>query len=200
MKDVAINFAATLPATLKMWQDGDIHRESQTDILLDSYADAIGYTITLVGTKVSISANNTFTGDTIFNPTSNAHTQFNSGVAFLDDLSADATRAGLYQRQRLLTDASTNEITNSDIYLVPTITANRTYRFGAVDVAGRIITVRRMRTADAFTVTIRDNAATDVGVIPASQAGFITMVFDPLATPYWRPIAWSANITSLATT
>ena len=138
----------------------------------------------------TLAGTNTWTGDNTFdNPvTINDYLSFGS-----------AAQHGLDHREYVLTDTDETAIVSFDTARVPTITPNRTYRLASTGARRRIVLIRH-RTADAYTVTFKDNFAVTIGVVPASQAGFIVVEHDATATPFWRPIMWSSNITCLANT
>ncbi len=200
MKNLTISLVASWLGTIRTFQDGDIFRESNIDLHSGDVADRLGYLKTALDGKVALAGNNTYTGDQIFSPATLTPTLFNEGIQFRDDGSGAAVRAGIYVREGVLPDTNGTVISSADTFRVPAITANRTYDMGAAS-GRRRIRVVRYRTADAFTVTVRDNLThAVVGVIPASQQGFLEMEFDATATPNWRPVGWSSNVTSLATT
>lgn len=89
MKTLPIDTAAAWAATVSTFVDGDVFRESNIDLCVDSIADRIGYLKTTVDGKASVGANNAWTGTNAWA----AASDFNAAVSFSADLSLDKTGA-----------------------------------------------------------------------------------------------------------
>ena len=87
------------------------------------------------------------------------------------------------------------------VFRVPTITANRSYTFSATNtpVGGfrKRVRIVRMRTADAFTVTVKRSDTSTIGVISASAQGWIDLEYNG---SNWVVGGWGGTVTSLLTT
>lgn len=102
-----------------------------------------------------------------------------------------------------LTDANTSigPTGGSDQYIdgyrVPAITANRTYTFSATAPTNnlrKVVRITRIRTADAFTATIKRNGGTTLAVIDASAAGWVELEY---AGTDWVVSSWGGSVSSI---
>lgn len=141
-------------------------------------------------------ASPTFTGTATF-----ANATFPSGLNLTGGKLIEAG-GHVGHRTDTPTDADVSIADDISEYRVPAITANRTYTFSATAQSGstsrRRVRVTRMRTADAFTVTVKRNDGTTIGVISASAAGWIEFCCPP-GTDDWVVSAFGGTVTSLST-
>lgn len=205
MKTIVIDLGAAWDINLKTWQNGDKFREPQTDEVSEDIGNKFGFLKTYADGKASLDgASNVWQGTQVIQPLSGGTlvglTLYRE-MHFVDSGTspAEATRAGLHYRETVLTDANVTLNPDADVFIVPQITANRTYKFagyGGND--GRRIRVVRPRTADAFTVTIQDGGSVTACVFPSSAAAWVDLEYRALKSPSWLPRGFSDNLTSMS--
>lgn len=184
MKNLTISLVAAWVATIRTFQDGDIFRESQIDLYSGDIADRLGW---LKTNKADLSAANTWTATQTFSPSGLVAAIFNKQISFGGGL----TGAWLEHRVRVLGDANETPTLDAELYIVPQITANRTYTFGSYGGnPQRRIRIIRQRTADAFTVTVSNG--TTVAVIAASKPGWVELQYS--TTNGWLQVAYSVDV------
>ncbi len=203
MKDVAIDTGAAWVATYKTWQDGDVFRESNTDVIWDALGDRLGYLKTQVDLRATLAGTNTWTAANTFQSDVTVEGDLNTtsaingaGGTFTDIMNFSAISLA----PTTLTDVDTTISGTFYEFRVPAITGNRIYTLpsttGLVD--GHRIQIVRMRTADAFTVTLKDpTGPTTLGIISASLQGFIEATKKGSS---WVVSQWGGTVTSLLTT
>lgn len=190
-KDLTITNTAWVD-TIKSLVNGDPLPEAYWDIIFGTIADRLGY---LKANKGGLADANTWTQLQTFQQQVNVTNE----IGF--DVTTD--RSGVIYRGFTGPDSDTSIDGKYDTYRVPTLTANREWSLIAISgiqasTARRRIRVTRPRTADAFTLTLK-RGATTLGVIPASQAGWIEFEYVAGGGVGWAVSAWSSNITSLNT-
>ena len=92
MKTLGLNTSAPEPTGIRAWQDGDVFRESNHDLIAQDIADALGWAkgaiqvriapaddITFTGTNEFTGAVS-FTGAVVFDDVANAPTEFATGI------------------------------------------------------------------------------------------------------------------------
>lgn len=223
MKNLTISLLAAWGASIRSFVDGDLFRESTLDLLWGDLADRLGYLKTAVDGKPSLASNNTWTGDNTFDTGTGPYSNFivtgDNGATFNTPLvcnssfnsANNASMQGetgfsgythidgtLALSSENLGDANAN-VGQVVIHRVPQLTANRAYTLPALGAGYHdkdIHVIVRMRTADAFTVTVQDATPTTLGVISASAAGWIAVQYNS----GWKVIAWGGTVTGLSTT
>lgn len=203
MKSTTINLGASWSGSIRTWQDGDIFRETNYDVVTGDLADRLGYLKTYADGKASLAGTNAWTGVNTFSPSGGG---LISVILYrqvaLVDAGTDAVEAAktfISKRKRTLPDADSAVTIDAETFVVPQITGNRTYTFGSYGGnAGRCCRIVRPRTADAFTVTIKNSASATIAVIAASQQGAVEIEYG--WTSDWVPTFWTSNVSSIATT
>lgn len=227
MKSLVINLLAGWVGTVRSFIDGDIFRETNIDLSMGDVADRLGYLKTKadgsvqLATANAITGNNTHAGTETFNgqATFNSTSSFNDDASFNSSVDVSATlnsnTLAQFQGELRLVGAFANlngvvrfvpeTLANADSVIgantffarVPQITVNRIYTLPAAIGDGQIVVLSRVRTADAFSVTLNTPAAVTVGVIPASQAGWLVAEYQG---GVWKALLFSSNITSILAT
>lgn len=209
MKTITINTAAAWVGTLSSWQDGDVFRETNTDTVYTAIANRLGYLKTTVDGKASVSSGNTWAGSQIIAPTASAWPSPPFGLSVYRSIrfannetaTAEAAVAGIEWRTvRLNGGADETKSPSAEIFLVPTTTGNRIYRFnapsGGMHFRFRVV---RPRTADAHTVTIQNSAGSKTyAVISASSRGTVELTYDSTLGDY-IVTAVDGTVTSIST-
>lgn len=220
MKSYTIDLAAAWAASLQTWQDGDVFRETNTDIVIDAIADRLGYLKTQSDTFVAVGDDPVvWTGEHSFNGGTTT-----LGTTVIDELnvSSGGTLTGTWIGVGSMTFGSTNNITfvgegggvlgrrsegsdaattfttAADVVSVPQLTANRVYTArstGPVPPFGARIRVYRARTADAFTVEIQREGGTSLATISASAQGWVDLFF----TTKWIVVGFGGTVTAVNT-
>lgn len=205
MKSVAITVAAWV-ASFSTWQDGDVFRESQIDIISGEMADRFGYLKNALDGKASLSGTNTWTAMQTIQPSDGGAPiglRLYRELHFVSTATSpgEATRAGLHHRKVILPDVDGTYAPDGDTFIVPQTGGNRIYRFGPNGGNdGRRIRIVRPRVGDAQTVTVQDSGSNTIAVFPSGAAGWIDIEFDVSKTPQWLPVSWSSTLTSVVQT
>lgn len=217
MKTITIDTAAAWVTTIRAIQDGEALSEANiSDIMADDVADRLGYLKTAVDAKPDLADANTWTnGNEFFTDYGNlvvsgsgelecqTSATFAASVAFNGETTVYDTLAvagAFVLDDQTLADANSTIAATGFHKRVPTLTANRTYTLPAAAalVDGHTIRITRMRTADAYSVTVQDpTGPTTLGVISASAAGWIEVI--KRSGNVWRVSAWGGTVTSLDT-
>lgn len=225
MKSVTIptGVATAWSGTFRSFVDGDIFRESNIDLNAGDIAERLAYLKDKADAAAYLAADQTFTGSCTFaggatktfsvtgdnaasfagvTVSSSFTTQAGSSVSIVADDCEIASPLLLSSALGVATgdlaDAAATIGAAATIYRVPTLTANRIYTLPSAAVNNHTVLVVRMRTADAFTVTVQTSGATTMGVISASAAGWILCHYKTSAAA-WRVVAWGGTVTSLDT-
>lgn len=202
MKNFLINITAIWATTLSTWQDGDIFRETQTDLVISDIGDRLGYLKTALDLKPDLSDTQTWTGLNTFHPSTGL-----PGIKVYKELTfpdpatelAAALTAGIIHRERAMANADGIEAPNAEVLVVPAINANRLYTIGSYGGNdGKRVRVRRPRTGDAFTVTLQDAGSNAICVIPASQHAWVDIEYRAAKTPVWGIVGYGGTFTSMA--
>ena len=222
MKATTIDTAALWAGTISTWQDGDIFRETNTDIVSESIGDRLGYLKakadvagylaadqTWAGSNTfdtGVADTTTFAGDNavVFNTSVDVNSTFHSvDNAALDgetSLNGAAYATGLFGISTADTTDADATLSTMTVQRVPTLTGNRVYTLPAPTYPGQLCLLIRNRTADAFTATLQTATPTTLGVVSASSAGWILAQAKNITATGWRLVAWGGTVTSLDTT
>lgn len=223
MKNVTINTAAAWVTTFRSWVDGDIFRESNTDLAAGDLADRLGYLKAQEALSAKLAADQTFTGSNTFaggatetfSVTGDTAAEFaavnvNSSFSALDEVNltgpvtvigdaefqAELTLAGYLNLNDTTTLADANATIATALARVPTLTADRVYTLpGAVN--GRVVILTRPAGSGAFYARLNDPSANEIGRVPASTAGWIVA---HVSGGVWKAAMWSSTATNIATT
>lgn len=216
MKSVTIPTGTSVAwsGTFRSFVDGDIFRESNIDLNAGDLADRLAYLKDKADAAGYLATANAWTGENTFTTeasvtdfivdgdgemTVNASAQFNAAANFASEV---ATSGGLLLSGYLaagietLADAPAT-LSNVLVHRVPTLTANRVYTL-PTGTDGQLALFIRPRTADAYTATLQNPAATTMGVISASNSGWILCVKKPASV--WVVAAYGGTVTSVDTT
>lgn len=223
MKTYTMDTAAAWVATIDTFQDGDVFRETNIDTMVESIGDRLGYLKTAADAAVEVGDTPTWTGlhtwagaaagivitgdeglttgtltcdgtSTLANLVASDAAEFQSTIDLATGNSVILWREGFGS------DAAQSVSTTSDVVWVPQITANRIYTLSDVAAGkqGARIRIVRNRTADAFTLTVSRSDATVLGVISASNAGWIECMWTDFQE-HWVVCGWGGTVTSLNT-
>lgn len=224
MKTIAIDdTGATWDPVLMTWTDGEIFRETRTDLVSENIAEHLGYLKEQEVASAKLTGSNNFTGDNVFDtgtgpskifrvtgdwgaefvtPVTASSATFSGQVSFADRAVVSGG-GGVLEILGLLeffsaTLADANATIASLVARVPQTTANRVYTLPTGS-AGQVCFVVRARASDAHTITIQDPSGSVVqGVMPVSAASWMVLCCN--AATSWRPLLWAANVTSILAT
>lgn len=212
---------ATWNPVLVTWTDGEIFRETRTDVVSEDISEHLGYLKEQEALSAKLAGDQVFTGNNEFVTSagngfeisgdqnvilSGAVGLVGTFATFTGALNSSDTAIGMNAARLTTTGklclASIETMSDAAgtisaiVSNIPTLTANRIYSLqaGGGD-NGRIAIVRRSGTA-AFTATLNDDLGNTMGIIPASQAGWIVCIFRT-TDARWVPILWSGNVTSI---
>ncbi|OPZ61886.1 MAG: hypothetical protein BWY86_00625 [Candidatus Aminicenantes bacterium ADurb.Bin508] len=100
----------------------------------------------------------------------------------------------------LLTDADVAIDVDTYEARVPQVTGTRIYTLPTPWIAGQRIKISRLRTADAFTVTLRTAGGIVLGTISSSASGWIEGYAKTTGAESWVTSSFGGTVTSLLTT
>lgn len=210
MKTITIDTGAAWDTTISTWDDGDVFRETNIDIVSTDIADRLGYLKATLDTKPDVSDDLEFTGEVEFSgaqfvvsagditmgATGNFTLQGTVDCDVINATSFVAAQGGVAQNVLLLSDAAQNiDCNQNQILRVPVLTANRIYTFNEPPEASIEITVTKAQSS-AFTATFRRADSTVLAIIDASVPGWIR--FHANGTKILVS-AWSAGVSSINT-
>ena len=218
MKSVTIptGVATAWSGTFRSFVDGDIFRESNIDLNAGDLAERLAYLKDRADIAVTTTGTQTITGIKTFNVDAGdltvtgasdfrceATATFIGTVGFSSEVSASdnlLAAAAFGLSTETLADAAASLSATAVVHRVPTLTSNRVYTLPAtVTAEGQLMILVRNRTADAFTATLQTSAAVTLGIVSASNAGWI-LVRGTTSGNTWRVVAWGGTVTSIDTT
>lgn len=120
-----------------------------------------------------------------------------ANATFLQQLSVDKSFVAPYT---LLTDADVAIDVDTYEARVPQVTGTRIYTLPTPWIAGQRIKISRLRTADAFTVTLRTAGGIVLGTISSSASGWIEGYAKTTGAESWVTSSFGGTVTSLLTT
>jgi hypothetical protein len=208
MKTVSISLVAAWAATLRWFQDGDVFRESQLDLMMGDVADRLGTLKTLVDGKATLAANNSWSGNQTFDGDVSCTGGFAATTVDCSGISCTGGTsfpndpvAGVERRILLGSDAPMNITAAYDQVRIPVLSANRVYTLKHTGVnaprEGAKIEIVRNGNGDAFTLTVKREDATTIGIFIASTAAHATYTFHG---GKWLVDVVAASVTTFANT
>mgnify|MGYP000031138403 CR=1 FL=1 len=214
MKSYTIDTAAAWVGTIQTWQDGDVFRESNLDLMADSIADRLGYLKTKAdGAAYLAAASQTFTGlQTIsgvaggVNITGDVGLSVTQTASFLSDIDVTGTAICnvVAAQTELRLPIATLPDANATISCfgrnrVPQLTANRSYTLPG----GGVATLAVISVSAAGWVEFQDSNGNCLRVTRSRTADAFTVTILGTAgsgANQWRVTAWGGTVTSLDTT
>ncbi len=120
-----------------------------------------------------------------------------ANATFLQQLSVDKSFVAPYT---LLADSDVAIDVDTYEARVPQVTGTRIYTLPTPWIAGQRIKISRLRTADAFTVTLRTAGGIVLGTISSSASGWIEGYAKTTGAESWVTSSFGGTVTSLLTT
>ncbi len=204
MKTVSIDTGAVWGSGVRSWQDGDVLRESNMDLIIDDITDRLGYLkareVELEADKAGAASDMVWSGSHIFNKAltpvefaqgllvsalgvevtgggvavSNGNITVGGGILTF----SNAVGSGQVYRTATGSDAAFTIDATYDEWRVPQLTSSRIWTVDSTPAPnnGRRLRVTKVRN-DAFTLTLRREDATTIAVLDSGVIGCVELVY-----------------------